>query len=44
MCSALENNSISVAVGDCSVTARRRWRPPCQTAKTVHVHANTLQT
>ena len=24
---------------DCSVTERRRWRPPYQTGKTVHVHA-----
>ena len=24
-----------VAVGDCSVTERRRWRPPYQTGKTV---------
>ena len=31
--------SISVAVGDCSVTECRRWRPPYQTRKTVHVHA-----
>ena len=30
---------IRVAVGDCSVTERRRWRPPYQTGKTVHVHA-----
>ena len=28
-----------VAVGDCSVTESRRWRPPYQTGKTVHVHA-----
>ena len=42
--SELENSSIRVAVGDCSVTERRRWRPPYQTGKTVHVHANTLQT
>ena len=28
-----------MAVGDCSVTERRRWRPPYQTGKTVHVHA-----
>ena len=28
----------------CSVTERRRWRPPYQTGKTVHMHANTLQT
>ena len=27
-----------------AVTERRRWRPPYQTGKTVHVHANTLQT
>ena len=37
--SQLENNGIRVAVGDCSVTKRRRWRPPYQTGKTVHVHA-----
>ena len=30
---------IRVAVGDCSVTERRRWRPPYQTGKTLHVHA-----
>ena len=35
----LENSGIRVAVGDCSVTERRRWRPPYQTGKTVHVHA-----
>ena len=34
-----ENRGIRVAVGDCSVTERRRWRPPYQTGKTVHVHA-----
>ena len=28
-----------MAVGDCSVTERRGWRPPYQTGKTVHVHA-----
>ena len=39
MSSELENSGIRVAVGDCSVTERRRWRPPYQTAKTVHVHA-----
>ena len=38
----LENSGIRVAVGDCSVTERRRWRPPYQTGKTVHVHAKTL--
>ena len=39
MSSELENNGIRVAVGDCSVTERRRWRLPYQTGKTVHVHA-----
>ena len=38
--SELENSGIRVAVGDCSVTERRRWRPPYQTGKTVHVHAH----
>ena len=42
--SELENSGIRVAVGDCSVTERRRWRPPYQTSKTVHVHANTTNT
>ena len=42
--SELENSGIRVAVGDCSVTERRRWRPPYQTGKTAHVHAKTLQT
>ena len=37
--SELENCGIRVAVGDCSVTECRRWLPPYQTAKTVHVHA-----
>ena len=37
--SELENSGIRLAVGDCSVTERRRWRPPYQTGKTVHVHA-----
>ena len=37
--SELENSGIRVPVGDCSVTERRRWRPPYQTGKTVHVHA-----
>ena len=37
--SELENSGIRVAVGNCSVTERRRWRPPYQTSKTVHVHA-----
>ena len=35
--SELENSGIRVAVGDCSVTDRRRWRPAYQTGKTVHV-------
>ena len=39
MSSELENSGIRVAVGDCSVTERRQWRPPYQTGKTVHVHA-----
>ena len=37
--SELVNSGIRVAVSDCSVTERRRWRPPYQTGKTVHVHA-----
>ena len=37
--SELENSGIRVAVGECSVTERRRWRSPYQTGKTVHVHA-----
>ena len=37
--SELENIGIREAVGDCSVIERRRWRPPYQTGKTVHVHA-----
>ena len=40
--SELEISGIRVAVGDCSVTERRRWRPPYQTGKTAHVHAKTL--
>ena len=35
----MENSGIRVAVGDRSVTERRRWRPPYQTGKTVHVQA-----
>ena len=35
----MENSGIRVAVGDCCVAERRRWRPPYQTGKTVHVHA-----
>ena len=37
--SELENSGIRVAVGDCSVTERRRWCPPYQTGKTVHLQA-----
>ena len=37
--SELENSGIREAVGECSVTERRRWRPPYQTSKAVHVHA-----
>ena len=36
--SELKNSGIRVAVGDCSVTERGRWRPPYQTGITVHVH------
>ena len=39
MSSELEKSGIRVAVGDCSVTERRRWRPNYQSGKTVHVHA-----
>ena len=39
MSSELKNSGIRVAVGDCSVTERQRWRPPYQTGKTVRVHA-----
>ena len=42
--SELENSGIRVAVGDCSVTERRRWRLPYQTGKTVHVHAKHYNT
>ena len=35
----LGNSGIRVAVGDSSVTERRRWHPPYQTGKTMHVHA-----
>ena len=37
--SELENSGIRVAVGDCNVAECRRWSPPYQTGKTVHVHA-----
>ena len=39
MRSELENSGIRVAVGDCNVAECRRWSPPYQTGKTVHVHA-----
>ena len=42
--SELEISGIRVAVCDCSVTEHQRWRPPYQTGKTVHVHANTTNT
>ena len=44
VCSELEKSGIRVAVGNCRVTERRRWRPPYQTGKIVHLHAKTLQT
>ena len=34
--SELENSVIRMVVGDCSVSERRRWRPPYQTGKTKH--------
>ena len=37
--SELENSGLRVIVGDYSVTELRRWRPPYQTGKPVHVHA-----
>ena len=37
--SELENSGIRVAIGDCGVAERQRWRPPYQTGNTVHVHA-----
>ena len=42
VCSEPGNSGIRVAIGDCSVTEHRRWRPPYQIDRTVHVHANTL--
>ena len=39
MSSELENSGIRVAVGDCSVTESRRWRPPYHIGKTVYAHA-----
>ena len=37
--SELEKCGIRVAVSNCSVSERRRWRPPYQTGKTVHMNA-----
>ena len=41
--SEMENSGIRVAVGDCSVTERRQWRPPYRIGKAVHVHAKHYQ-
>ena len=43
VCSELQNSRIRVAVGDCSVTERRRWRPPTCARKTI-VDTNTSRT
>ena len=42
--SELEISGIRVAVGDCSVTERQRWRPPYQTGKNWTFARKTLQT
>ena len=42
--SELESSGIRVAVGDCSVTERRRWRPPYQTGKICMCTQNTTNT
>ena len=42
--SELENSGIRATVGDCSVTKRRRRRPPYQTGKTIHVHTDVMKT
>ena len=44
VCSELENSGFTVAVGDCYVTERWRWRPPHRISLIVLVHAKTLQT
>ena len=44
MSSELENSGIRVAVGDCSVTERRRWRPPYQNRQNCTCTRKTLQT
>ena len=40
--SELENSGMRVAVVDCSVTERRRWCPPYENSKTVHVRTKAL--
>ena len=42
--SELEISGIRVAVCDCSVTERRRWRPPYQTGKLYMCMQNTTNT
>ena len=42
--SELENSGIRVAVGDCSVTERQRWRPPYKTGKLHMCMQNTTNT
>ena len=43
--SELENSGIRVAVGDCTVTERRRWRPPYQNRQNcTYARKKTLQT
>ena len=42
--SELEISGIRVAVGDCSVTERREWRPPYQTGKNCTCARKTPQT
>ena len=44
MSSELENSGIRVAVGDCSVTERRRWRPPLSNRQNCTCARKTLQT
>ena len=40
--SELEKSGIRVAVGDCSVTERRRWRPPYQNRQNCTLARKTL--
>ena len=42
--SELENGGIRVAVGDCSVTERRRWHPPYKNRQNCACARKTLQT